>query len=193
MLFQFSCVWIIEFQGIWIFPWSSDQFIIMFHCSNIFEGFSVSEIFVESSILCQVSEEFIFPMNSYGLLHFIKWIIKKFKSLSVLFEMYTFVLMNYCFEMIYMLFHMMCQRFIKYPTIWSIMLECKKKKKKTTHTTSHMDVHSGPIEWLRVCTWQSQKFFKSLLPVIPTQKNIWECLNIVQVYISSIFLRGDLW
>ena len=135
MLFQFSCVWIIEFQGIWIFPWSSDQFIIMFHCSNIFEGFSVSEIFVESSILCQVSEEFIFPMNSYGLLHFIKWIIKKFKSLSVLFEMYTFVLMNYCFEMIYMLFHMMCQRFIKYPTIWSIMLECKKKKKKKKQPT----------------------------------------------------------
>ena len=129
MLFQFSYVWIIEFQGISIIPWPSDQFIIMFHCSNIFEGFSVSAVFVESNILCQVSEEFIFPMNWYG---FIMWIIKKFKSLSVLFEMYTFVLMNYCFEMIYMLFHMMCQRFIKYPTIWSIVLECKK-----THNFTH--------------------------------------------------------
>lgn len=185
MLFQFSCVWIIEFQGISIIPWTNDQFVIMFHCSSIFGGFSVSAIFVESSILCQVSEEFVFPMNPYGLLHFIKWIIKKVKSLSLLFEMYTFLIINYCFEMIYMLFHMMCQKF--HQLSHNIVLQCKK------HTISHMDVHSWPIEWLRVCAWQSQTFFKSLLLVIPTQKNIWECLNIVQVYISSIFLRGDLW
>lgn len=76
-------------------------------------------------------------MNSYGLLHFIKWIIKKFKSLSLLFEMHTFLIINYCFEMIYMLFHMMCQK----------VYQLSHKK----HTTSHMDVHSRPIEWLRVC------------------------------------------
>ena len=82
-------------------------------------------------------------MNPYGLLHFIKWIIKKVKSLSLLFEMYTFLIINYCFEMIYMLFHMMCQKF--HQLSHNIVLQCKK------HTISHMDVHSWPIEWLRVC------------------------------------------
>lgn len=80
-------------------------------------------------------------VSSQGGIYFFQWtdmvslsgLSKNSRVYQYFLKYMHFVLMNYCFEIGYMLFHMMCQRFIKYPTIWwSIVLECKK-----THNFTH--------------------------------------------------------